>query len=194
MPKWIADATVHVMAREDPTLTLCYLPHLDYNLQRLGPDPAHPRLRKDLEEVDAVCAQLIDAAERSGRDVVVVSEYGITPVTGAVHVNRALREAGLLRVRSELGRDVFDEGRVRHGHGAGANRDAGEHLAACSYPGVLAHAHRLERGAVAVEDTLPEAVREDHRARADGALSLDQDLPTGVEVHLRANQARCADD
>jgi predicted AlkP superfamily pyrophosphatase or phosphodiesterase len=108
--QWIADATVHVMAREDPTLTLCYLPHLDYNLQRLGPDPAHPRLRKDLEEVDAVCAQLIDAAERSGRDVVVVSEYGITPVTGAVHVNRALREAGLLRVRSELGRDVFDAG------------------------------------------------------------------------------------
>jgi len=42
--------------------------------------------------------------------VVVVSEYGITPVTDAVHVNRALREAGLVRVRSELGRDVFDAG------------------------------------------------------------------------------------
>jgi predicted AlkP superfamily pyrophosphatase or phosphodiesterase len=108
--QWIADATVHVIERNDPALTFCYLPHLDYNLQRLGPDVSHPRLQKDLEEVDAVCAQLVEAAERSGRDVVVVSEYGITPVTDAVHVNRALREAGLVRVRSELGRDVFDAG------------------------------------------------------------------------------------
>ena len=46
--KWIADATLHVMATRNPTLTFCYLPHLDYNLQRLGPDLAHPRLHEDL--------------------------------------------------------------------------------------------------------------------------------------------------
>ena len=46
--EWIARATLHVMATRNPTLTLCYLPHLDYNLQRLGPDLAHPRLQKDL--------------------------------------------------------------------------------------------------------------------------------------------------
>ena len=108
--QWIADATVHVMRSNDPTLTFCYLPHLDYNLQRLGPDLAHPRLQQDLQEVDAVCGQLVAEAERGGRDVIVVSEYGITPVSDAVHVNRALREAGLVRVRSELGRDVFDAG------------------------------------------------------------------------------------
>jgi len=108
--RWIADATVHVIEKHDPTLTFCYLPHLDYNLQRLGPDPSQPRLQRDLEEVDAVCAGLIEQAERSGRDVIVVSEYGIVPVRDAVHVNRALREAGLIRVRSELGRDVFDAG------------------------------------------------------------------------------------
>ena len=51
--KWIAGATLHVMATRNPTLTFCYLPHLDYNLQRLGPDLAHPRLQKDLAEVDA---------------------------------------------------------------------------------------------------------------------------------------------
>jgi len=108
--QWIADATVHVMRTNDPTLTFCYLPHLDYNLQRLGPDLSHPRLQKDLQEVDAVCGELVAEAERSGRDVVVVSEYGITKVSDAVHVNRALREAGFVRVRSELGRDVFDAG------------------------------------------------------------------------------------
>ena len=46
--QWIADATRHVMETRDPTLTLCYLPHLDYNLRRLGPDLAHPRLQADL--------------------------------------------------------------------------------------------------------------------------------------------------
>jgi predicted AlkP superfamily pyrophosphatase or phosphodiesterase len=108
--QWIADATVHVMQRHRPTLTLCYLPHLDYNLQRVGPDLSQPRIQRDLEQVDAVCGQLIAEAEREGRDVVVVSEYGITPVSDAIHVNRALREAGLIQVRTELGREVFDAG------------------------------------------------------------------------------------
>jgi predicted AlkP superfamily pyrophosphatase or phosphodiesterase len=108
--RWIADATLHVMATRQPTLTLCYLPHLDYNLQRLGPDLSQPRLTKDLQEIDAVCGELIDAATREGRDVIVVSEYGITPVTDAVHINRALRRAGLIQVREEMGRELLDAG------------------------------------------------------------------------------------
>ncbi len=108
--QWIADATRHVMDTRKPTLTLCYLPHLDYNLQRLGPDLAHPRLIKDLQEIDAVCGELIEPAERDGKRIVVVSEYGITPVTDAVHINRALREAGLIEVRVEMGREILDPG------------------------------------------------------------------------------------
>jgi len=50
-------------------------------------------------------------ADRHGTArVVVLSEYGITEVSGAVHVNRALREAGLLCVRDELGSDKLDAG------------------------------------------------------------------------------------
>jgi predicted AlkP superfamily pyrophosphatase or phosphodiesterase len=108
--QWIADATRHVMATRDPTLTLCYLPHLDYNLQRLGPDLSHPRLIKDLQEIDAVCGELIEAAEQSGREIVIVSEYGITPVRDAVHINRALRQAGLIQVKVEMGREQLDAG------------------------------------------------------------------------------------
>ena len=108
---WIAQATLHVMQTRDPTLTLAYLPHLDYNLQRLGPDLAHARVQQDLRELDAACGTLIDAAAASGRQVIVVSEYGITPVTDAVHVNRALREAGLVAVRpEEHGREILDPG------------------------------------------------------------------------------------
>jgi predicted AlkP superfamily pyrophosphatase or phosphodiesterase len=108
---WIAEATLHVMATRRPTLTLTYLPHLDYDLQRVGPDPAHPALARALGEVDALCGRLIDAARTEGRRVIVVSEYGITPVTGAIEINRALREAGLLAVRrEENGRETLDPG------------------------------------------------------------------------------------
>jgi len=110
---WIAEATLHVMGTRTPTLTLCYLPHLDYDLQRYGPDPDHLRVRKSLAAIDALCGRLIDAAGKEGRSVVVVSEYGITPVTDAVHINKALRQAGLVRVRDEMGRDVFDPGASR---------------------------------------------------------------------------------
>ena len=109
--QWIADATLHVMTTRRPTLTLCYLPHLDYNLQRLGPALSHQRLQTDLREVDSVCGQLIETAEREGQRIVVVSEYGITPVTDAVHINKALRREGLIAVRVEgEGREYFDAG------------------------------------------------------------------------------------
>ena len=42
--------------------------------------------------------------------MVVLSEYGITEVSRPVHINRALREAGWLKVRHELGREQLDAG------------------------------------------------------------------------------------
>lgn len=108
---WITKATLHVMETRSPTLTLTYLPHLDYNLQRLGPDLDHPRLQEDLREIDALCGQLIDHADQTGQRVVVVSEYGITPAADAIHINRALRKAGLIQVRpEEFGREILDAG------------------------------------------------------------------------------------
>ena len=107
---WITRATLHIMQTRSPTLTLTYLPHLDYNLQRLGPDLNHPRLQQDLREIDACCGELIEHAEKTGQRVVVVSEYGITPATDAVHINRELRRAGMIAYRMELGREMFDAG------------------------------------------------------------------------------------
>ena len=43
---WIARATLHVIETRRPTLTLTSLPHLDYNLQRLGPDTENPTQRR----------------------------------------------------------------------------------------------------------------------------------------------------
>ncbi|MEY4546134.1 MAG: hypothetical protein RL685_2329 [Pseudomonadota bacterium] len=108
--RWIAQAALRVMAKHSPTLTLVYLPHLDYSLQRLGPDLAHPRVRADLREVDGLVGELVAEARKSGRRVVVLSEYGITAVKGSVAPNRALRERGWIGIREELGRELLDAG------------------------------------------------------------------------------------
>jgi predicted AlkP superfamily pyrophosphatase or phosphodiesterase len=92
--QWIAQASACVMRKQRPELTMVYLPHLDYDFQRL---PQHDRAR--VQEVDTCAAIVIDAAEEIGARVVVVSEYGLVPVSKPVLINRALREAGLLIVR-----------------------------------------------------------------------------------------------
>ncbi len=106
--RWIGQSALHVFERFKPTLTLVYLPHLDYNLQRFGPN--FPGIEKDVAAVDQVCGELIAAAERAGAEIVVLSEYGITEVANPIHVNRALRRAGWLHVRDEQGREQFDPG------------------------------------------------------------------------------------
>jgi predicted AlkP superfamily pyrophosphatase or phosphodiesterase len=111
--QWIARATQHVRRTRQPTLTLCYLPHLDYCLQKWGPDPQDGRIAQDLREIDALAGELIAEAEREGDRVIVVSEYGIVPVRDAVHINRVLREAGLVRMRNEMDRELLDAGASR---------------------------------------------------------------------------------
>jgi predicted AlkP superfamily pyrophosphatase or phosphodiesterase len=105
---WIAKASAKVDEWSSPSLNLIYLPHLDYNLQRLG--PGDPKIRDDIRAIDAVCGRLIDELRSRGRRVVVLSEYGITHVDRPIHLNRVLREAGLLEVRDELGTEALDAG------------------------------------------------------------------------------------
>lgn len=106
--RWIARSALHVIEHQRPTLTLVYLPHLDYDLQRFG--PRHPGIPAQVAAVDALCEPLIAKARAIGAHVVVLSEYGITEVSRPVHINRALREAGWLKVRLERGREQLDAG------------------------------------------------------------------------------------
>lgn len=93
--QWIADATAIVIREKQPQLTLAYLPHLDYDFQRFTDhDPAR------VKEVDDCAATIIDAAAEIDAQVVVVSEYGLVPVCRPVHLNRILRNAGLLNIRT----------------------------------------------------------------------------------------------
>ena len=77
-------------------------------MQRLGPDD--PKIREDVRAIDAVCGKLIAHCRERGRRIIALSEYGLVPVSGPVHINRVLREAGLLAIRDELGSDTLDAG------------------------------------------------------------------------------------
>ncbi len=105
---WIAEASMCVDRWFSPTLLLVYLPHLDYNLQRFGPDD--PRIRADVRAIDEVCGRLIAHCRERGRRIIVLSEYGLVSVRRPVHINRVLRAEGWLAVRDEVGTDAFDAG------------------------------------------------------------------------------------
>jgi len=106
--EWIARCAREVFDDHKPQLSLVYLPHLDYNLQRLGPDD--PNIAEDVRQVDRVAGELIDHVRAGGANVMIVSEYGIEQANGTVHINRLLREAGYLRVRQTLDWEMLDPG------------------------------------------------------------------------------------
>ena len=105
---WIAESAKWVEDKYWPNLSLVYLPHLDYNLQRLGPDD--PAIAEDLRAIDAVTGDLIQFYKERAIRVVLLSEYGITAVDQPVHINRVLREHGWITVREELGLELLDCG------------------------------------------------------------------------------------
>ena len=106
--QWIADAAKQVELKYSPTLTLVYLPHLDYCLQKIGINPED--IAQDLREIDKVCQDLIEFYEARGGKVIVLSEYGITEVSQPIHLNRLFRQQGLITVREELGGEILIPG------------------------------------------------------------------------------------
>ncbi len=109
--RWIAASARWVEEKHRPTLNLVYLPHLDYNLQRLG--PRHPAVAEDLRRIDAIVGGLLDFFASRDVDVLLLSEYGITPVDAPIHINREFRRKGWITVREELGLEVLDTGNSR---------------------------------------------------------------------------------
>ncbi len=109
--RWIAECARWFEERYAPTLSLVYLPHLDYNLQRLG--PGDPALARDLREIDTIAGDLIDGYGKRGVRVAVLSEYGIEDVHTPVYLNRVFREKGWITVKDELGLELLDCGASR---------------------------------------------------------------------------------
>ncbi|MEV0742230.1 nucleotide pyrophosphatase/phosphodiesterase family protein [Streptomyces sp. NPDC050549] len=104
--RWIAAATRHVVDRRNPDLSFVYIPHLDYDLQRFGPDS--PKAVRAARDADAVLGPLLADLRARGFAVLALSEYGISPVHRPVDINRALRREGLLEVYTQSGMEYLD--------------------------------------------------------------------------------------
>lgn len=109
--RWIADAARWTEDRYHPSLNLVYLPHLDYDLQRWGPGDA--RISQALAEIDEVVGGLLDFFHERNVEPVLLSEYGVTPVSRPIHLNRLFRQKGWLQIKPELGRDTLEQGDCR---------------------------------------------------------------------------------
>ncbi len=107
--QWIADAAIKTDKLHDPTLTLVYLPHLDYNMQRHGQNL--DLIAKDLGEIDGVVKQLVTYyQQKKDTNIILLSEYGITNVNHPIHLNRVLRNEGYINIRIERGLELLDAG------------------------------------------------------------------------------------
>lgn len=104
--EWIVNSTRHVMRNQSPNLLMAYLPHLDYDLQRFGPDS--PQADRAAAELDRALAPLLDEAQERGYTVIAVAEYGIEKAHTPVDINRVLRREGLLEVYVQDGREQLD--------------------------------------------------------------------------------------
>ena len=109
--KWIADSARWMEQQEEPDLNLVYLPHLDYGLQRWGPEA--PEMTEEFEEIDQLVAELVSFFEARGVEVDILSEYGISEVQRPVHLNRIFREKGWIQIKEELGLELLDAGASR---------------------------------------------------------------------------------
>jgi len=106
--RWIAEASMQTDALHNPTLTLIYIPHLDYGLQRAGPNDIS--ITEDLQKTDEIVGDLISYYQACDARVLLLSEYGIVPVHTPVHLNRHFREQRWLAIREEEGREKLDAG------------------------------------------------------------------------------------
>ncbi len=93
--------------------------------------------------------------------MIVLSEYGITPVATPIHINRALRQAGLLAVRVEDGGELLDvpqsrafavaDHQVAHVYVADLELIPSVRGIVAGLPGVERVLERAEQGSVALD-------------------------------------------
>lgn len=108
--EWIAKAAEFTLENERPNMLFVYVPHVDYSAQRFGKNA--PQVRDDIKKADEIVGGLVDKVSKMGirdqTEFTIVSEYGFNDVKGAAPLNLALRDAGLVSVRTIEGKEHLD--------------------------------------------------------------------------------------
>jgi predicted AlkP superfamily pyrophosphatase or phosphodiesterase len=96
---------VHVLRREQPEVMTAYFAGLDHEEHASG--PGSPAALAGLATLDSLVGELVSAARAAaaargrGAVIAVVSDHGFEATTRAVHLNAALREAGLIELAGQ---------------------------------------------------------------------------------------------
>jgi len=106
--EWIALSAQWIENKYSPSLSLVYLPHLDYPLQKVG--PTGESIPEELKRIDQVVGELLDFYATQNISVILHSEYGISEAHTPIHLNRLLRQHDHLTIKDELGHDTLDCG------------------------------------------------------------------------------------
>lgn len=108
--EWICNAAEITLEEHRPEMMLVYLPHVDYSAQRFGKDSV--QTKDDLQKADIMVERIVqktaDLGIKDRTRFVIVSEYAFNNVSGAVHINKILRDAGLLATRTIGGKEYLD--------------------------------------------------------------------------------------
>ncbi|MCA9254576.1 MAG: alkaline phosphatase family protein, partial [Phycisphaerales bacterium] len=97
--EWTINAALWLLQRERPRFNYIYVPHLDYEAQKFGPNSEQQV--KACREADEQLGRLFDGVAALGiSDVayLVVSEYAMTDVSRVIYPNRMLRDAGMAQI------------------------------------------------------------------------------------------------
>ena len=98
--RWIANATAEILNSQEfcPDLLLTYLPSLDYDLQRYGPDSK--QAKNALSETLSQLETILQAAKKQNFEVLILGDYAIGNCSGkAIEPNSILKDAGLFATR-----------------------------------------------------------------------------------------------
>ncbi len=100
---WIASAASELLVSNGSTdMLMVYLPHLDYDLQKCGPDS--PRMKKSFGLLEAEIERLFVSAKLAGYEVLLFGDYAITHAEQPIYPNRILSDAGYFTGRNVNGR------------------------------------------------------------------------------------------
>lgn len=101
--EWILTAAREAIDRYDPDLLWVYIPALDYDPQRHGPEAEETF--KAVTAIDMLVGEFLDWLRSGDRwsetAINILGEYGFHAVDTPVFPNRALRDAGLLTVHDD---------------------------------------------------------------------------------------------
>jgi predicted AlkP superfamily pyrophosphatase or phosphodiesterase len=106
--RWIANTARYLFDKEQPTLSLIYLPHLDYRQQIHGPQ--HESIAEEVKALDELMTPHLEHFRSKGAEILILSGYHMNQVDTPIHLNRSLREQGWLKVVRNAAGELIDYG------------------------------------------------------------------------------------